>query len=50
MSQQQDSFDLPDGDDLPVDEWTLDDFDEFDGATELHSVRSSAAARHALDD
>ncbi len=50
MTLLNDTFDPADDDALPVDEWTLDDFDDIDGASELHSVRSSFAARHALDD
>lgn len=50
MNLQPDNFELGDRDDTPIDDWTLDEFDELDRATELYAVRSSIAERHAFDD
>lgn len=50
MNLQPDASDLADRDDFAIDDWTLDEFDELDGAIELHAVRSSMAERHAFDD
>lgn len=49
MTSRHLAFDA-DTDDLPVDEWTLDEFDAIDDPAELGSVRSSFSSLDDFDD
>jgi hypothetical protein len=49
MTSRHLAFEADDAD-LPVDEWTLDEFDAIDDPAELGSVRSSFAALDDVDD
>lgn len=50
MTTRRPAFDAIDDADLPVDDWTLDEFDAIDEPAELGSVCSGRSMRDDVDD